>query len=221
MKVIVSDEVGVEIVDKPTDDVIADRVKLPLDIIDRERIQKKSLKRGIINADEHFKTRVRLSLQDGKFALFEHVDEAPLYLNNFGMVSNLERYIYAESPLPKSDFLPSSLKLDVKHMGPFGKQILRNANQHLPLLGRMDKSKYQGITVLSNKLYRAPVFFHRKNQRSEPQDFFCSLHTDRQGQRKIVVRELHYAYTVGQIEPIQKVYDPGSRCYQNFRKFRC
>ena len=45
----------------------------------------------------------------------------------------------------------------------------------------MDKTKYAGITVLSNKLYKAPVFFHRKNQRSEPQDFFCSMHIDRQG----------------------------------------
>ena len=105
-----------------------EKIRLPLDVVDRERIKKKSLKRGIIKPDEHFKNRLRLSLHDGKFALFEHIDEEPLYLNNFGMVSNLERHIFGEKPLPKSDFLPSSLKLSVKHMGPFGKQILKNAN---------------------------------------------------------------------------------------------
>lgn len=44
------------------------------------------------------------------------------------MVSNLERHIFGERPLAKADFLPSSLKLSVKHMGPFGKQTLLNAN---------------------------------------------------------------------------------------------
>lgn len=197
-------------------------VKLPLDVVDRQRIKDKALKRGIIKPDEHFKKRRLLSLHDGKFALFEHIDEEPLYLNNFGMVSNLERHIFADKPLDKSDFLLSSLLKGVKHMGPFGKQILKNANQNVPLLGRMDKTKYAGITVLSNKLYKAPVFFHRKNQRSDQQkDFFCSLHIDKVGQKSVVLRELHHVYTVGQIEPQQKVHDPGSRCYQNFRKSRC
>ena len=48
-------------------------------------------------------------------------------------------------------------------MGPFGQQILKNNNSKLPLLGSIDKEKFHGITELSNKLYRAPVFFH-KNQ---------------------------------------------------------
>lgn len=38
---------------------------------------------------------------------------------------------------------------------------------------------------------------------------------------KVILRELHHVYTVGQIEPLQKVHDPGSRAYQTFRKNRC
>ena len=47
---------------------------MPLCIIDRETVKSKNKKRGIINADEYFKDRVKLSLKDGKFCLFEHID---------------------------------------------------------------------------------------------------------------------------------------------------
>ena len=40
-----------------------------------------------MNAYEIFKDRFKLSLVDGKFCLFEHIDEEPLYINNFGMAS--------------------------------------------------------------------------------------------------------------------------------------
>ena len=62
-------------------------VSLPIQIIDRETIKAKNPKQTRINADEYFKERVKLSLRDGKFCLFEHIDEEPLYINNFGMAS--------------------------------------------------------------------------------------------------------------------------------------
>jgi hypothetical protein len=36
---------------------------------------------------------------------------------------------------------------------------------------------------------------------------------DKKGNKKIILREMPFIFTVGQIEPIQKVYDPGSRLY--------
>ena len=48
-------------------------VGLPVTVVDRET-QKKNKKRAAINADEYFKDRIKLSLKDGKFCIFEHVD---------------------------------------------------------------------------------------------------------------------------------------------------
>jgi transcription initiation factor TFIID subunit 1 len=84
-------------------------VNVPVKVIDRETIQQKNKKSSIrINSDEYFKDRHKLSLKDGKFCLFEHIDEHPIFVNNFGMVSKLHRYIYSDSKLPKEDFLPKS-----------------------------------------------------------------------------------------------------------------
>ena len=85
-------------------------LELPLSIVDRATLKKKNKnkKRGIINADEFFDDRVKLSLKDGRFAIFEHIDEDPIYVNNFGMVSQLKRFVYSEQLLPKEDFMPGS-----------------------------------------------------------------------------------------------------------------
>ena len=63
---------------------------------------------------------MKLSLKDGKFCLFEHIDEDPIFVNNFGMVSKLERYVYSDQKLPKEEFFPSSQNTRVRHMGPYG-----------------------------------------------------------------------------------------------------
>jgi hypothetical protein len=39
-----------------------------------EQVERRAKKVGIITAHEHFKDRMRLSLKDGKYALFEHID---------------------------------------------------------------------------------------------------------------------------------------------------
>lgn len=188
-------------------------VDVPIQLIDRETIKRKK-KRGIINADEYFKDRFKLSLKDGKFCLFEHVDENPIFINNFGMVSKLHRYLYSDRRLPAEDFRFNSQNAKVRHMGPFGQQVPKGPKQKLTLLGNIDKTLFQGITVLSNKLYQAPVFFHRPRKA----DFFCSFFQDKKGKKQIILREIQNVYSVGQIEPIQPVFNPQSRNYQTYIK---
>ena len=36
-----------------------------------------------------------VSLIDGKFCLFEHLDEYPLLISNFGMASKMKKYLYS------------------------------------------------------------------------------------------------------------------------------
>ena len=78
---------------------------------------------GIINAHEYFKDRYKLSLKEGAFVLCEHIDEHPLFLNNFGMASRLQRFIYSDTPLPPGAFRrqPPEETARTTHMGPFGR----------------------------------------------------------------------------------------------------
>lgn len=43
-------------------------------MVTSELIERRQKKQEIINADDYFKDRIRLSLKDGKYCLFEHVD---------------------------------------------------------------------------------------------------------------------------------------------------
>jgi hypothetical protein len=49
-------------------------VNLHINVISTEMIERRVKKAGIINAHEYFKDRFKLSLRDGKFCLFEHLD---------------------------------------------------------------------------------------------------------------------------------------------------
>ena len=88
--------------------------------------------------------------------------------------------------------------------------------EKLDLLGQVDKSKFNGITLLENNLYNAPVFYHRMP--STTNDFFCSLIKQSNGDNRIVIRQLNSFYTVGQIEPKREVYNPQSRHFTHFIK---
>ena len=83
-------------------------VNLNLNVITNEQIERRAKKVGIINAHDYFKDRFKLSLKDGKFCIFEHVDQQPLFVNNFGMASKLKRYIYSDKFLPQSAFTKRS-----------------------------------------------------------------------------------------------------------------
>lgn len=77
--------------------------KVNIKVLTNEQIEKRSKKIGI-NAHEYFKDRFKLSLKDGRFCLFEHVDQRPLFINNFGMASKLKRYVYSDEMLPMTAF---------------------------------------------------------------------------------------------------------------------
>lgn len=96
-------------------------VGLPVTVIDRDTIQRKNRKRAAINADEYFKDRIKLSLKDGKFCIFEHVDQNPIFVNNFGMVSKLDRYLYSDRAYQAKHFLPNQQNAKIAHMGPYGR----------------------------------------------------------------------------------------------------
>ena len=105
--------------------------RIPINVMSDDYIEKKSKKIGI-NAHEYFKDRFKLSLKEGKFSVFEHVDQKPLFVNNFGMASKLKRYVYSDDVLPPSTFskkgsgnISGSQTNNLTHMGPYGVQVLK------------------------------------------------------------------------------------------------
>ncbi len=113
-----------------------------------------------LNPHDYFKDRNKLSLAKGKFCIFEHVDQHPLFLNNFGMASRLKRYLYDDREPSKKVFQQRHENKSTRHMGPYGEIILKQPRERLDLLGQVDTSVFKGLTVLENKMYNAPVFFH-------------------------------------------------------------
>jgi hypothetical protein len=108
---------------------------VPVSVVSNDLVEKRFKKIGIINAHEYFKDRFKLSLRDGKFCLFEHIDQNPLFINNFGMASKLKRYIYSDHPLPPSAFLKRAENASTRHMGCHGAQVLKQKGDKIPLLG--------------------------------------------------------------------------------------
>jgi hypothetical protein len=121
---------------------------LPLKVL-----AKKDFKENI-NAAIYFTDKKKLTKR-GELILCEHVDQKPLYLMQVGMASRARKYIFQKDHQKK-----------YPHVGPFGEVIKRNTDFNLPLLGQLDK---RGITILSNDLYHAPIFYQESN------DFLCNL----------------------------------------------
>lgn len=112
------------------------------------------------------------------------------------MASRLKRYFYGDKPPSKKEFLnQKSENIANRHIGPYGKLVLKKHLEKLDLLGQVDKSKYNGITLLENNMYNAPVFYHRMPSTST--DFFCSMIKQRNNERRIVIRALNSFFTVG------------------------
>ena len=81
----------------------------------KEKVEKR------LNPHQYFKTRTKLSLKKGKFQIFEHIDQNPLFINNFGMASRLNRYFYGDRVPNKKEF--QNMKSENKgkrHIGPYG-----------------------------------------------------------------------------------------------------
>ena len=54
-------------------------------------------RKRLINSEQYFKDKGKLSVKKGEFSLFEHFDRDPLFLSNFGMASQLNQFIYTQS----------------------------------------------------------------------------------------------------------------------------
>jgi cyclopropane fatty-acyl-phospholipid synthase-like methyltransferase len=93
---------------------------MPVSVVSHEFVKKRLGRIGNSNAHEYFKDRFKLSLRDGKFCLFEHIDQHPLFVNNFGMASRLKRYVYSDHPLPPQSFYKRADNAATRHMGPYG-----------------------------------------------------------------------------------------------------
>lgn len=127
--------------------------------------EKKRIQKNIqyMNACEVFKNHHKLSLNEGKFCLFEHIDEEPLFISNFGMASKIKKYLlsnrlfnsYNNSKLSESELKTAAL------MGPNGIQLPIQDGQKLPLLGQLDKTDLKGVAVFDNKMYKAPLFYEK------------------------------------------------------------
>lgn len=55
----------------------------------KRRLANKNRTGAVMNGYEYLKDGFRLSLKKDKFDVFEHIDEHPLFVNNFGMASRL------------------------------------------------------------------------------------------------------------------------------------
>lgn len=185
-----------------------------------------------MNAYEIFKDRKKLSLIDGKYCLFEHIDEYPLFVSNFGMANKMKKYLYSNKLFTSSANNPN-VKLTESEartynmIGPNGIQISMLQNQKIPLLGQIDQNEIKGINIIDNNMYRAPVFYENikednsSNNISKPKkryNFLLTLKRSKDGKQQFYIREVEHLYTVAQEEPKVEVYPPQSRQYNNFLK---
>ena len=189
-----------------------------------------------MNSYEIFKNAKKLSLSDGKIALFEHIDEYPLFLANFGMANKMKKYLYSTELFMNSNNKNNTLPLNetdkktLTMMGPYGAKILLKPEQKLPLIGQIDQNEIKGINVIDNNMYRAPVFYekisHPNSARNTSIDspnkkrynFLITFSKNEKGQKFFQIRELENLYTVAQEEPKVEVYPPNSRQFNNFMK---
>lgn len=113
------------------------------------------------------------------------------------MASRLRRYYYGDKQPSKKEFLnQKNENIANRHIGPYGKFIMKQKLEKIDLLGQCDKEKFNGLTILENNMYNAPVFYHRIP--STNNDFFCSMIKQKDSnERRIVIRSLSSFYTVG------------------------
>ena len=189
-----------------------------------------------MNSYEIFKNAKKLSLIDGKFALFEHIDEYPLFIANFGMSDKMKKYLYSTKLFITSNNQfnkNNNMKLNeieqktLNMMGPNGSQIILKPEQKLPLLGQIDQNEIKGINIIDNNMYRSPVFYEKISHpnssintslNKKRYNFLITFTKNENGQKIFHIRELEHLYTVAQEEPKIEVYPPQSRQYNTFLK---
>lgn len=83
--------------------------------------QEQLTQQNLLNSDLYFKSKQKLTLKRGKFCLFEHFDENPLFISNFGMGSKLKRYL-----LTQSKQVDEKVFDDAPFVGPYGIMVKRS-----------------------------------------------------------------------------------------------
>ena len=190
-----------------------------------------------MNSYEIFKNAKKLSLTDGKIALFEHIDEYPLFMANFGMANKMKKYLYSTKLfITSNNKNNNNMKLNeieqktLNMMGPNGSQILLKPEQKLPLIGQIDQSELKGMNIIDNNMYKAPVFYEKISHpnsaintsldapNKKRYNFLITFSKNEKAQKVFHIRELEHLYTVAQEEPKIEVYPPNSRQYISFLK---
>ena len=197
--------------------------------------EKKLLGKNVqyMNSYEIFKNAKKLSLSDGKIALFEHIDEYPLFMANFGMANKMKKYLYSTKLFITSNNKNNNNTINeieqktLNMIGPNGSQILLKPEQKLPLIGQIDQNELKGINIIDNNMYKAPVFYEKisypnsainTSLNKKRYNFLITFTKNESGQKVFHIRELEHLYTVAQEEPKIEVYPPNSRQYVLFLK---
>ena len=98
----------------------------------------------IIRPEEKLNKMPKLCIKSGKFLLFEHIDQNPMFMNNFGMATKLKRYIY------NTDL---SKPVKESHVGPYGIDVQMKVHEdRIPLIGQVDTEQYKGVSIIENNV---------------------------------------------------------------------
>lgn len=100
------------------------------------------------------------------------------------MASRLKRYVYSDNILPLKYFKnPPEGMAQTRHIGYYGQQILLKDEDKLPLIGQIDRKKFQGLAVIENNMYIAPVCYHKP----KTTDFVCITHVNNKGKVRLLL----------------------------------
>lgn len=148
----------------------------------------------------------KLTLRDGSsFLVVEYAEEFPLLLQNAGMATHVILYYRKRSP--KDPFVPTDPHALIRLLEP---------TDPSPLWTFGDVPMGQLLYVLSNNLYRAPLFPH-----SPPvNDFLVIRNTDKNGVVRYYLREMGPTFLAGQVFPLQEIYSPHSRKHNQYCRNR-
>ena len=138
-----------------------------------------------------------LSLADSSpFYLIEYSEEFPPLLSKHGMSSLIRYYYRKRNPKDFCNDEPEEGTLEsLEYSDPS------------PFLGFGDVQPGQCLPVLSNNLFKAPLFRHSPSTDSD----FLLISSSAKGVRTYILREIPAIFVVGQTLPLQEVYGPQSR----------
>jgi hypothetical protein len=197
----------------------------------KQLLNQKKKKAGDINSQEihhsHmiFKKFSKLSVKTDDYFLFEYTEKNPLIMSNIGMASRLTKYYYPNRIVKK---LVENTQFDIEDkedkikifrqflkekLGEHGEEYPLDEPDQLPLLGQLSSSKLEGLAILENNLYRAPVV----KQKSKKNDFVL-IRVVEKGEAKYYLRKINTIFVVGQMQPKSEVFCPYSRHFRLFLK---